>query len=370
MSMADPHSAPGFTDLFGLPAAIHADAPGRVNLLGEHTDYHGGFVLPAVIKQRTRVQLRARDDRRVRAWSAGLSDAVAEYELGAETPGRGWLDYIQGATVALAVLHAPIRGFDVRIESDVPLGAGLSSSAALEVSILRALRTAFDLTLDDIALAKAGQAVETEFVGAPVGIMDQMAASLGRDGAALFLDTRTLAFEHIPLPANGDVLVLDSGLTHAHAGGEYATRRRESFDAARLLGVAQLRDVAVSALPRLDSLPPLLARRARHIITENQRVLDAVVALRAGDPARLGTLFNASHVSMRDDYETSLPDIDRLVALAQRDPGVFGARLTGGGFGGGIVVLAHAGAAHDVASRVAAAYASATDRKAEAYFLK
>ena len=370
MSMADRVRARAFTDLFGSPPEIYADAPGRVNLLGEHTDYHGGFVLPAVIRQRTRVQLRARDDERVRAWSDGISEGVAEYTLGGETRGRGWLDYIQGATVALAALHAPIRGFDLRIESDVPLGAGLSSSAALEIGTLRALRAAFHLELDDVALAKAGQAVETEFVGAPIGIMDQMAASLGRDGAALFLDTRTLQVEHIALPANADVLVLDSGLTHAHAGGEYATRRRESFEAARLLGAAQLRDVGIGDLPRLAALPPLLARRARHVVTENQRVLDAVLALRAGDPVRLGTLFNASHDSMRDDYETSLPEIDRLVDLAQHDPDVFGARLTGGGFGGGIVVLAHAGTADSVAARVASAYAIATDRKAEAYFLK
>jgi galactokinase len=370
MSMADRVPARTFIDLFGSPPEVFADAPGRVNLLGEHTDYHGGFVLPAVIRQRTRVQLRARDDRRVRAWSDGIGEGIAEYELGNETRGRGWLDYLQGATVALGGLHAAIRGFDLRIESDVPLGAGLSSSAALEVSVLRALRAAFGLQLDDVALAKAAQLVETEFVGAPVGIMDQMAASLGRDGEALFLDTRTLQVEHIPLPANADVLVLDSGLTHAHASGEYATRRRESFEAARLLGVSHLRDVGVSDLPRLDALPPLLARRARHIITENQRVLDAVVALRAGDPARLGDLFNASHVSMRDDYETSLSAIDLLVDLAQHDPDVFGARLTGGGFGGGIVVLTRAGAAHAVATRVAGTYATATGRKAEAYFLK
>lgn len=368
--MADRAPPTGFADLFGIEPAIRADAPGRVNLLGEHTDYHGGLVLPTVIAQRTRVQLRARDGRRVRAWSHGVSDVIAEYELGAERPCHGWLDYVQGVTAALARLDMPIRGFDLRIESDVPLGAGLSSSAALEVSTLRALRAAFDLALDDVALAKAGQAAETGFVGAPVGIMDQMASSLGRDGEALFLDTRSLEFERLALPRNADVLVLNSGLTHAHAGGEYVARRRESFEAARLLDVSQLRDLDITALPRADALPPRLARRARHIITENQRVLDAVAALRAEDPARLGTLFNASHVSMRDDYEVSLPEIDVLVALAQHDLEVFGARLTGGGFGGGIVVLTHAGATRAVAARVARAYATATGREAGAYFLR
>jgi len=369
MSMADRTPTSAFAALFGAEPAAAADAPGRVNLLGEHTDYHGGFVLPAVIAQRTRVELRPRADRRVRAWSDGVSKGIDEYQLGDERPRRGWLDYIQGATVALARLGMAIRGFELRIESDVPLGAGLSSSAALEISTLRALRAAFDLALDDVALAKAGQAVETDFVGAPVGIMDQMASSLGRDGEALFLDTRSLAFERIPLPANADVLILNSGLTHAHAGGEYVARRRESFEAARLLEVAQLRDLDISALPRVDALPPLLARRARHIVTENQRVLDAVVALRRQDPVRLGALFNASHASMRDDYEVSLVPIDTLVALAQGDAEVYGARLTGGGFGGGVVVLTRAGAAHAVAARVGTAYA-ATGRKAEAYFLR
>jgi galactokinase len=370
MSMTDRVSPTGFAGLFGADPAIDADAPGRVNLIGEHTDYHGGFVLPTVTAERTRVQLRPRDDRRVRAWSDGVSDGIAEYELGDERPRHGWLDYIQGVTVALAALDMPIHGFDVRIESDVPLGAGLSSSAALEVSVLRALRAAFRLALDDVALAKAGQAVETEFVGAPIGIMDQMASSLGRDGEALFIDTTSLAFERIALPRTADVLVLNSGLTHAHAGGEYVVRRRESFEAARLLGVSQLRDVEMTALARVDALPPLLARRARHVVTENQRVLDAVAALRAEDPVRLGTLFNASHASMRDDYEVSVPDIDVLVALAQRDAAVFGARLTGGGFGGGIVALTHAGAAHAVSARVARAYETATGREARAYFLR
>ena len=368
--MADGTSATRFASLFGAEPAVHADAPGRVNLLGEHTDYHDGFVLPAVIPERTRVQLQPRDDRRVRAWSDGVSDGIAEYQLGGERPRQDWLDYVQGVTVALAALDAPIRGFDLRIESEVPLGAGLSSSAALEVSTLRALRAAFDLALDDVALARAGQAAETDFVGAPVGIMDQMASSLGRDGEALFIDTRSLAFERIALPRTADVLVLNSGLTHAHAGGEYAARRRESFEAARLLGVSHLRDLDTTALPRIEALPPLLARRARHVVTENQRVLDAVAALRAEDPVRLGMLFNASHASMRDDYEVSLPDIDVLVALTQGDAAVFGARLTGGGFGGGIVALTHAGAARAVYARVAGAYSTVTGRNAGACFLR
>ena len=321
--------------------AVVSTAPGRVNLIGEHTDYHQGFVLPTTIPQRTRVTATRRADRQVHATSHGVGHE--EYALGHEAPGRGWLDYVQGVTAMLARRGQPISGVDLDIESTVPVGAGVSSSAALEVSLLRALRELFRLDLDDVTIARIGQATETDFVGAPVGIMDQLASSLGREGEALFIDTRTLAVERVAMPATIDLVVIDSGITHAHAGGEYATRRRESFEAAALLGVEYLRDVDVQALPRLAGLPPILARRARHIITENQRVLDAVQALRHGDAVALGTLFAASHASMRDDYETSTPEFDRLVHICQSRSDVYGARLTGGGFGGAVVVLAHGG---------------------------
>jgi galactokinase len=339
-----------------------ADAPGRVNLLGEHTDYHGGFVLPTVLPQRTTVRLTPRGDDVVRVRS-GTVGAAAEYRLGRERRGGEWLDYVQGVTAALATRGVRVSGFDAAIESTVPVGAGVSSSAALTVALLRALRQANSLALDDVALARVAQAAETEFVGAPIGIMDQMACSVGRAGEALFLDTRTLAFERIPLPANADVLAIHSGHTHAHAGGEYATRRRESFEAAALLGVDQLRDLGVDALPRIAALRPVLARRARHIVTENQRVLDGVAALRAGDAAALGVIFNASHASMRDDYEVSIADVDALVSCGQTDPDVYGARLTGGGFGGAVVMLARRGRGSTAAARVLTAYQARTGRR-------
>lgn len=364
MSNVERAALPAFEALFGAAAEAHADAPGRVNLIGEHTDYHEGYVLPAVIPQRTRAALRAREDRRVRAWSADAAPPLEEYTLGEETRGRGWLDYVQGLTVSLARQGVELTGFDLRLESDVPIGGGVSSSAALEVSVLRALRTRFALSLDDVAVARSGQEAEVTFVGAPVGIMDQMASSLGRDGEALFLDTRTLAVARIPLPPGVALIVIDSGVTHAHAGGEYGARRRESFEAARQLGVAHLRDVDVTSLPRLDALDPLLARRARHVMTENQRVLEAAAALRAGDPATLGRLMNASHASMRDDYEISTPDVDTLVALMQEEPGVFGARMTGGGFGGSIVGVSRAAGARAAAEHVVRRYCAATRRDA------
>jgi galactokinase len=347
-----------------MPDVVSADAPGRVNLMGEHTDYHDGYVLPTVIARRTRVHLKRRPDRLVHVFSDRIGGDGGEYELGREVPGRGWLDYVQGVTVTLAKAGTAIPGFDLHITSDLPLGAGVSSSAALEVSLLRALRELIGLDLDDLALARIAQAAETEFVGAPVGIMDQVAASLGRDGEALFLDTRTLAVERVVLPPSIEVVVIDSGVPHAHAGGDYVTRRSESFEAARLLHVGRLRDLDVTALPRIATLPRVLARRARHIVTENQRVLDAVDALRADDAERLGGLFAMSHASMRDDYETSTPEVDMLVRIGERHRHIFGARLTGGGFGGAVVLVAMSERGATAAADIRDEYRRETGRNA------
>jgi galactokinase len=361
MSMPEDRG-PDFESLFGGAPDVIADAPGRVNLIGEHTDYHEGFVLPTVIPQRTRVELRRRLDRQVRVWSEDAAASTEEYVLGAEAKGRDWVDYIQGVTSVLSSNGVDLRGVDLRIRSDVPVGGGVSSSAALVVALLRALRDAYGIPLDDVMLARLAQRVETDFVGAPVGIMDQMAVSVGRDGEALFLDTRTLAVRHSPLPVAAALVVIDSGIPHRHAGGAYAERRRESFAAADLLGVEHLRDVTLESLPRIAALPPMLARRARHIVTENDRVRRAVDALLASDLPGLGALFAASHASMRDDYEVSTTEIDTLVTIGQNDPDIFGARLTGGGFGGAVVMLARAPQAAAAASRVLEAYRTATGR--------
>jgi galactokinase len=363
--MSSSNEARSFEAVFGRAPETSASAPGRVNLLGEHTDYHEGYVLPAIIPQRTHASIASRPDRVVRAWSAGGSADVVQYTLGSERRQNNWLDYVQGLTVALAQRPLALQGFDLHLTSTVPIGGGVSSSAALEISVLRALRDRFALPLDDVQLATVGRAAENDFVGAPVGIMDQMASSLGRDGEALFLDTRTLAVERIPLPPAIALVVIDSGVTHQHAGGEYATRRRESFAAAARLGVPFLRDAGVADLLRVNALEdPVLRRRARHVVTENQRVLDAVSALRAGDAVTMGRLMNDSHVSMRDDYQTSTPEIDELVRIAQAQDAVFGARLTGGGFGGSIVALVRAGAAAEASARIAREYAAQAHRTA------
>ena len=355
-----------FAGLFGIAPMVVSSAHGRVNLIGEHTDYNGGFVLPTLIPQATTAALAPSSGRRVRVWSRELSEdsSLREFHLGDEEAGQGWLDYVQGVTVALRTGGFDLGGFDLALASDVPLGSGLSSSAALEVSVLRALRRLFGLDFDDVALAKLGRAVETDFVGAPIGIMDQMASSLAVVGEALFVDTRTLQTEPVAVPLDAELVVINSGVAHHHAHGDYRTRRAECERAASLLGVAELRDVGVGDLPRVLSLPPPLDRRVRHVVTENQRVLDAVAAMRAGDAAALGALFDASHASQRDDYECSVPEVDQLVAIAQADAAVFGARLTGGGFGGSIVGLVRAGEGAAVAARVAGQYSGNSGRLA------
>jgi galactokinase len=359
-------AAAEFTRLFGAAPTVEAEAFGRVNLIGEHTDYNDGFVLPTSIPQSTVVALAPGAGGRARVWSADLSigDALEVFELGGEAPGRGWLDYVQGVVQALARAGCQLGGFDLALRSAVPLGSGLSSSAALEVAVLRGLRQLFSLDVDDVMVARLGQKAENDFVGAPVGIMDQMASSLSQPGVALFIDTRSLSYEQLRLPGPTELVVINSGVAHNHAAGDYRTRRAECERAAALLGVKALRDVSEAAMDRIMALPDPVSRRARHIVTENQRVLDAVAAMRRGDADTLGRLFSASHASQRDDFEVSVPEVDLLVDLAEADPAVFGARLTGGGFGGSIVGLVREGEAAGVGRRVAVEYERRAGRHA------
>ena len=346
----------GFEILFGRPPDVAREAPGRVNLIGEHTDYNDGFVMPIATPQHTRVELAVTNGDVARVWSASVAtDRPATYRLGDERRRGEWIDYVQGVTAAMRSRGLAIRGFDARIDSDVPLGAGLSSSASLEIAMVRALGEAFELGIDPIEAARIGHDAETGLVGAPVGIMDQMAASLAAPDAALFIDTRSLAFEQLALPSSAELVVIDSGIKHQHAGGEYRVRRQECVDSARRLGVRALRDVTVEALASA-ALPTPLDRRARHVVTENVRVVEARDALQRGDARRFGELMDDSHRSMRDDFEVSTPEIDALVAIAQREAGGFGARMTGGGFGGSVVMLVARGAAYEIADLVATRY--------------
>ncbi len=362
----------GLQGRFGRSADAVASAPGRVNLIGEHTDTSEGYVLPIAIARRTHVELARRLDGEVHVWSeaavganalGGASPEHQRFELGRETRHGDWIDYVQGTTQALARAGYAIGGFDAWIGSAVPIGAGLSSSAALEVALLRALRSAFVLDVDDVGIARLGRAAENDFVGVPSGIMDQMAASFGSEDAALFVDTRTLAYEHVALPASIEVVVIHSGVAHAHASGQYATRHEEVARAAYVLELKTLRDASDgdvrATAAAIAMLAPPLDRRARHVVSENRRVLDTVNALRNGDEAALRALLAASHDSLRDDFEVTVPEVDRLVGIAQTDADVIGARMTGGGFGGAIVALARRGHGRAAAERIRATYGPA-----------
>jgi galactokinase len=356
---------PAFQQLFGAPPTIFAWAPGRVNLIGEHTDYQGGLVFPMPLARGTSVALRPATGAGVRLYSASEGgQGTLSFELGFEQHGNTWADYVQGVTATLRQDGHAIGGFDVLVTSDLLIGAGLASSAALQVAVLRALRSAFALAIDDRALATLAWRAETEFVGVPVGMMDQMVCSMGSPGIALFLDTRSLQYRAVSLPPSVTVLVVDSGIPHRHADSGYRQRRHEVEEASRLLGVRQLGELGPEELPRIERLPEPLRRRARHVVTENARVLAFRQALTAGLLDDLSPLMAASHRSLRDDYQVSVPEIDLLVNIAATTPGVLGARLTGGGFGGAVVVLAAAEQAPAASATIADTYRMKTGRAA------
>ena len=315
-------------------------APGRVNLIGEHTDYNDGFVLPIALDLTTMAAVSVRDDGIARVFSTSAPD-VAQIDVAAIAPGAvsGWSAYVFGVLWALRELGMTVPGLDIAIDSNVPTGAGLSSSAALEGAVALAIAELTGAGVDRSALAQACRRAENEVVGAPTGVMDQMAALCGRAGHALFLDCRTLAIEQVPLDlgaAGLSLLVLDTRAKHALVQGAYAERRASCEQAARRLGVPALRDATLEQVEA--ELDGVVARRARHIVTENARVLQVVKRLDAGEPAAIGFLLDASHVSMRDDFEISSPELDVAVDAAQA-AGALGARMTGGGFGGSAIAL-------------------------------
>ncbi|AWB88384.1 galactokinase [Salinibacterium hongtaonis] len=337
----------GFAEVFDTEATGVWSAPGRVNLIGEHTDYNEGYVLPFAITRRTIVALGLRDDTMIRVASA-FADEVAEIDISELSPEKltGWAAYPLGVAWALGQHGADlgaVPGVDLFIESDVPVGAGLSSSAAIESAVALALNDVWQLGLDRPALAQVGQLAENKAVGAPTGIMDQSASLLGERDAAVFLDCRSMVAEIVPLrlaDAGLAIVVIDTGVSHSHADGGYSERRASCERGARMLGVAALRDLSVDDLDRARQiLDDTTFRRVRHIVTENQRVLDTVEALRTTGPRSIGELLDASHESLRDDFEISVAELDLAVETAQAN-GAIGARMTGGGFGGAAIALA------------------------------
>jgi galactokinase len=343
-------------------------APGRVNLIGEHTDYNGGFVLPMALDRETAVAAAPREDRLVRAHSLNLGES-AEFDL--DRPGeprRGlWLDYLEGVAQALESRGVRLGGADLLIQSDVPAGAGLSSSAALEVSVGLALTRVSGREVDAVTLALAGQQAEHTYVGTMCGIMDQLVAALGRAGHALLIDCRTLEATPVPLDTRETAVVIcDTRVKHELSSSEYNTRRAECARGVELLreflpGIAELRDVGVEDFQSYEArLPEPIRSRCRHVVTENERTLAAAEALRAGDLKEMGRLMYASHDSLRRDYEVSCEELDRLVVIAEADARVaLGSRMTGGGFGGSTVSLVRRSGLAEFSRRTIREYAAA-----------
>jgi len=334
-----------FRQRFGDPARIYR-APGRINLIGEHTDYNDGFVLPAAIDLSAWIAAAPRSDRVVHVYAADL-DRTTELSLD-DPPARAasdWSDYPRGVAIELERAGHRLLGADLVLASEVPIGAGLSSSAALEVAVAWALLDLSGATPEPLEVARVCQVAENRFVGARCGIMDQFASCHGRAGQALYLDCRSLALRYVELPGDAAIVVCDSMVEHALAAGAYNERRAACEQAVRILGwrrpeIRALRDVTPQDLEcHQAELSEEVYRRCRHVVGENLRVAQAVAALEAGAMQHVGVLLHASHVSLRDDYEVSCPELDLLVATAMAHDGVYGSRMMGGGFGGSTITL-------------------------------
>lgn len=358
--MLTDQAADAFRTLTGTDPVGVWSGPGRINLIGEHTDYNDGFVLPFALPQAAFLAASPRTDGRWRLRSVDLDDTV---ELGPDelVPGTpGWHSYLAGVVWALREAGHEVGGADLVLTSDVPLGAGLSSSAAIECAALTALADLNGLDIAPMDRAKLARVAENAYVGAPTGLLDQAASTLCVADHALFLDCRTLETRQVPLAVTAaglEILVIDTRTRHSHVDGEYAARRASCEEACRLLGVPALRDVT-DLDDALARLPEQTGRRVRHVVTENQRVLDAMTALAAGDYPGLGRLMTASHASMRDDYEITEASVDLAVEVALAE-GALGARMTGGGFGGCVLALVSADRVDAVSEAVTAAFAAA-----------
>lgn len=329
-----------FSARFREAPALLVRAPGRVNLIGEHTDYNEGFVLPLAINRAVWIALRARADRQVRAWSTDF-DEGAQFALDRLHNERaGWSEYLKGTAWALKRAGYRLSGWEGVMGSDLPIGAGLSSSAAVELATARAFAAVSDIAWDPPTMARLAQRAENEWVGVNCGIMDQMISAVGCEGHAVLIDCRTLGTRPVPLPQNTLVVILDTATRRGLVDSAYNERRRQCEAAAAFFGAAALRDVTREMLhARGGALEATTAQRARHVVTEDDRTLAAADAMCRGDAAALGMLMNESHRSLRDDFEVSSPALDTMVAIAQAQPGCYGARMTGAGFGGCAVAL-------------------------------
>lgn len=364
-----------FQRTYGSPARVYR-APGRVNLIGEHTDYNFGFVMPVAINLYCWVALSPRPDRQLHVRSTNFETSVSVDLDNPHLTSRGdWSDYVVGTAIALEQHGYKIPGANILVSGLVPMGSGLSSSAAIEVSTGYALLDVNNVSIDRTQLALACRQAENEFVGAHVGIMDQFICSHGRAGHALMLDCRSLDAQFLPVSADVKLVVCNTGVRHQHAGGEYNVRRAQCEEGVRLLssatpGTQSLRDIDPAQLEQHKHLmPELIYRRCRHVVTENVRVQRAAEALLQGDLALLGTLMAESHRSMRDDYEISCAELDTMVEIASVQPGIIGARMTGGGFGGCTINLVRSDAADAFKHSVSMEFQNRTNIYPDIYVL-
>ena len=362
-----------FQSHFNAKPEIIVRAPGRVNLIGEHTDYNDGFVLPMAIDREVMIALSPREDDTVRLFSLDLETESA-FELSSLTRGNDWIEYPKGIAHELLQAGFKIKGFDAVMTGDVPRGAGLSSSAAVELAVARAFSAVSGFEWNAPAMAKLAQKAENEWVGVNCGIMDQMASAACKEGFALFLDCRSLEIQHAPLPKDVSVVILDTSTRRGLVDSAYNERRSQCEESARWFGVKALRDVSVKEFERKTKeekgLNELTMRRARHIVTENERVLEAIEVMRKGNVKRLGELFNASHDSLRDDFEVTNDALNIVVECAREQSSCYGARMTGAGFGGCAVALVDEEKAAEFVQAVSAAYKQRSGLEASIYVCK
>ena len=358
-----------FKDEFGEDPAFIVRAPGRVNLIGEHTDYNDGFVFPMAIDRATWIALRPRDDNKVFAISADLNDKQ-EFQLDdlSRPQKTDWIDYLIGVAWALQENGYSLNGWEGVVTGDVPIGSGLSSSAALELATARAFHMVSDFEWDAATMAKIGRSAENEWLGIKTGIMDQMISAAGVENRALLIDCRSLETATAPLPPNTAVVILDTSTRRGLVDSKYNERREQCEAAADLFGVPALRDVDLDTFnQRANELEPIIQQRARHIITENDRTLKAQEAMNNGDAETLGQLMIESHISLRDDFEVSSDALDVIVDCANAEDACYGARMTGAGFGGCAVALVRADDVEAFVANVEACYTAKTDYTPKIY---
>lgn len=364
-----------FSDTFGYQPTHFIQAPGRVNLIGEHTDYNDGFVLPCAIDYQTVISCAPRDDRQIRVIAADYDNQQDSFSLDEEIASlqdKQWANYVRGVVKHLQRRNNAFGGADLVISGNVPQGAGLSSSASLEVAVGTVFQQLYQLPLSGAEIALNGQEAENQFVGCNCGIMDQLISALGEKGSAMLLDCRTLGTRAVSMPEEIAVVIINSNFRRTLVGSEYNTRREQCESGARFFGKSSLRDVELAEfLAAQDRLDPDVAKRVRHVLTENARTLEAADALSKGDLARMGVLMAESHASMRDDFEITVPAIDLLVDIVKNvigDEG--GVRMTGGGFGGCIVALMPLDLVDSVKAAVAEQYEAKSGLKETFYICK